>query len=101
MRPLTDSARGQKDSHMNGNGHRSLWKDMLLIVATMVLTAITTLAINGVNSVSRADVEALIEKGEAKHEAKMDLLLDRLNKIEVNQARLEEKVTIALASRAR
>ncbi len=83
----------------NENGHRPLWKDALMVIMTMLFTSFITFAVNGVNSVSKSEVQTLIEMGEAKHEAKMDLLLDRLNKIEVSQARLEEKVTIALNKR--
>ena len=69
-----------------------LWEKFLVLIATAVLSILATFAYNGTNAVSRPEVETLVERGEVKHEAKMDLIMDRLSHIEIGQARLEEKV---------
>lgn len=79
--------------------NHSMWKTIVAVLLSSVLTVFITLAANGVKAISREDVEAMIEKKEAVHEAKVDLMLDRLTKIEVAQGRMEEKVDLALGKR--
>ncbi len=61
-------------------------------VLVALFSVLATLAFQGAGSVSRAEVDTLVEKREAAHEFKVDIVMDRLNKIEINQARAEEKI---------
>jgi hypothetical protein len=74
---------------------------VLVGIVVALFSVLATMAYQGAGAMSHADVEALVEKGEARHESKMDLVLDRLNHIEVSQARLEEKVDLLQQERNR
>lgn len=65
-------------------------------VATVAITAGVTFLLSfsfiGFNAITKADAQAMIEKAEATHEAKMDMILSKLETIEVEQAKLDERI---------
>jgi hypothetical protein len=76
---------------MTADASRIIGK-VVTVAGTAVITSLLTFGYSGINAISKVDAQSMIEKAEAKHEATLEIVLSKLGNIEVEQAKLEERI---------
>lgn len=71
---------------------KSLIREIGVIFMTAMITLLFSFAVGGFNAISKAEAQALIEHNNDRYDAKLDIIIDKLSKLTVSQARIEEQL---------